>query len=183
MKTVNVLLYYESYLIRLGLRSLLKNLLVDCRIIDTDIESDFIDFAQNEHFDYIFCDKIRANYFSPRRNTKVVILSYDYQKPQGSEYFLDISLNQSIIEEEVSRIIGTQSQVSTNDYNISKRETEIIRLVALGFTNQEIADKLNISLHTVTTHRKNISAKLGIKSISGLTIYAIVNNLIEIKES
>lgn len=183
MKTINVLIFYNSYLLRLGLRSLLKELLVDCRIIETDSENDFIDFAQNEHFDFIFCDAIRANYFSPRRNIKVVILSYENQKTLSSEYFLDISLNQNQIEEEVSRIIGTQSHVSTNDYNISKRETEIIRLVALGFTNQEIAEKLNISLHTVTTHRKNISSKLGIKSISGLTIYAIVNNLIEIKES
>ena len=47
-----------------------------------------------------------------------------------------------------------------------------------GWTNQEIAEHLNISLNTVLTHRKNITAKLGIKTVSGLTFYAIMNGLI-----
>jgi DNA-binding CsgD family transcriptional regulator len=50
--------------------------------------------------------------------------------------------------------------------------------VALGFTNQQIADKLFISKHTVISHRKNITSKLGIKTVSGLTVYAVLNNLI-----
>lgn len=61
---------------------------------------------------------------------------------------------------------------------ISTREKEIIRLVALGKTNKEIADELFISAHTVITHRKNISQKLGIKTIAGLTMYALMQNLI-----
>ena len=48
-----------------------------------------------------------------------------------------------------------------------------------GYKYQEIADKLNISLTTVITHRKNITEKLGIKSVSGLTIYAVMNGYIE----
>jgi DNA-binding NarL/FixJ family response regulator len=52
----------------------------------------------------------------------------------------------------------------------------------MGLTNRQIADKLFLSAHTVMTHRKNISSKLGIKSVSGLTVYAIVNNIITIEE-
>ena len=52
--------------------------------------------------------------------------------------------------------------------------------VALGLTNSQIAEKLFISQHTVVTHRKKITSKLGIKTISGLTVYALLNNLIEI---
>ena len=60
----------------------------------------------------------------------------------------------------------------------SQRETEVLRLVASGCINKEIAHRLNISINTVLTHRKNITAKLGIKSVSGLTFYAMMNGLI-----
>ena len=65
---------------------------------------------------------------------------------------------------------------------ISDREKEVLRLVAVGLTNKEIGDKLFISSHTVITHRKNISAKLGIKTIAGLTMYAVINHLIVTEE-
>ena len=45
--------------------------------------------------------------------------------------------------------------------------------------NKEIADKLNLSIYTVITHRKNITHKTGIKTVAGLTVYALLNNLID----
>jgi len=65
---------------------------------------------------------------------------------------------------------------------LSPRETTIVRHISMGLTNRQIAETLFLSAHTVMTHRKNISAKLGIKSVSGLTVYAIVNNIITIEE-
>lgn len=59
--------------------------------------------------------------------------------------------------------------------SLTKREIEILKLITQGFINKEIADKLNISLNTVLTHRKNIIFKTGIKTVSGLTFYAILN--------
>lgn len=75
----------------------------------------------------------------------------------------------------------TQQKLSTNKYSVqlTKREIEIIRLIASEMTNQEIADKLNISLRTVDTHRRNLLQKLGVKNTAGLVRYAIQNNLIE----
>ena len=61
---------------------------------------------------------------------------------------------------------------------LSSREIEILTAVAQGLLNKEIAYKYNISIHTVITHRKNIVRKTGIKTIAGLTAYAILNNLI-----
>lgn len=61
---------------------------------------------------------------------------------------------------------------------LTLREKEVLKLVAAGHPNKIIADKLFISVHTVISHRKNITEKLGIKSISGLTVYAIINQLI-----
>ena len=65
---------------------------------------------------------------------------------------------------------------------LSQREKEIIVCVVKGLTNKEIADKLCLSVHTVITHRRNISKKLQIHSTAGLTIYAIVNKLISLSE-
>ena len=63
---------------------------------------------------------------------------------------------------------------------LSEREKEILVSVAQGLLNKEIADKHHISINTVITHRKNITRKTGIKTVPGLTVYAILNNLIDI---
>ncbi|MCC8018911.1 MAG: response regulator transcription factor [Rikenellaceae bacterium] len=67
--------------------------------------------------------------------------------------------------------------------DLSEREKEILVSVARGATNKEIASEHNISVHTVISHRKNITRKTGIKTVSGLTIYAVINGLIDISES
>ena len=71
-----------------------------------------------------------------------------------------------------------QSEI-TNTHDLSAREIEVLKLITKGFINKEIAEKLNISLTTVISHRKNITEKLGIKSVAGLTIYAVMNGYIE----
>ena len=65
---------------------------------------------------------------------------------------------------------------------LSEREVEILKSVALGMTNKEIGDKLCISINTVISHRKNITEKLGVKTIAGLTVYAIMHNIIKPEE-
>ena len=62
---------------------------------------------------------------------------------------------------------------------LSSREKEILVCVAKGMLNKEIADKLNLSIYTVITHRKNITRKTGIKTVAGLTVYALLNGLID----
>lgn len=65
---------------------------------------------------------------------------------------------------------------------LSQREKEIVTCIVKGMTNKAIAEKLFLSIHTVITHRRNIARKLQIHSPAGLTIYAIVNKLVELKE-
>ncbi len=60
---------------------------------------------------------------------------------------------------------------------LTKRERDILVLVAKGLMSKEIAEQLNISIHTVISHRKNITKKTGIKSVAGLAVYAMLNNL------
>lgn len=84
-------------------------------------------------------------------------------------------------EGRIAAILNSLSaQLGTSEKRdaLSAREEDVIREVAAGKTNREIADSLCISVNTVITHRKNISAKLGIRSASGLSLYALMNGLI-----
>ncbi len=79
-------------------------------------------------------------------------------------------------------LVRTVSEAEADADSLSQREREIIICVVKGMTNKEIAEKLYISIHTVITHRRNIARKLQIHSPAGLTIYAIVNNLVELSD-
>lgn len=79
------------------------------------------------------------------------------------------------IEENVSNPKSDINELST-------RERDILTAVAKGLTNKEIADEFNISIYTVISHRRNISQKLGINSIPGLTVYAIMNKLVDMSD-
>ncbi len=65
---------------------------------------------------------------------------------------------------------------------LSARELDVLRLLVKGMSNKEISEKLFISTHTVISHRKNITQKLSIKSVAGLTVYAILNEIISMEE-
>lgn len=71
------------------------------------------------------------------------------------------------------------TQDKPESVELSNRETDVLIALVKGMTNKEISDKLFISIHTVITHRKNIIRKTGIKSVSGLTVYALLNNLVD----
>ncbi len=75
-----------------------------------------------------------------------------------------------------------KSKDNNDAEELSERERIILQYVALGHTNKEIAEKAYISTHTVISHRKNITRKLGIKTVSGLTVYAILNNIIKMDD-
>lgn len=77
-------------------------------------------------------------------------------------------------------IDSRQAEVPSEGGELSAREKEILVCVAQGMLNKEIADKFNLSIYTVISHRKNITRKTGIKTVAGLTVYALLNNLIDI---
>jgi DNA-binding NarL/FixJ family response regulator len=68
------------------------------------------------------------------------------------------------------------------ELNISEREVEIIKLIAEGYINKEIADMLFLSTHTVNTHRKNIMSKLGVNNATGIVIFAVKEKLVSPKD-
>lgn len=89
----------------------------------------------------------------------------------------------SMLAEKFNRLLYTPlPDENETQEPLSQREKEIIVCVVKGMTNKAIADKLYISIHTVITHRRNIARKLQIHSAAGLTIYAIVNKLVELQD-
>ncbi len=86
-------------------------------------------------------------------------------------------LKQNDVSVKISNMINQSPQ---SEEQLSDRERDVIIAVVQGMTNKEIADHLYISINTVITHRRNIARKLQIHSAAGLTIYAIVNNLVDI---
>lgn len=116
--------------------------------------------------------------------TKWIGLVYAYFTPQLLSMFngvIQISEPSNVIIATIQKYIDSEqlSDAGTQQF-LSERELEVLKLLVTGNSNKEIADQLFISAHTVISHRKNISLKTGIKSLSGLTIYAVIQNIISI---
>ena len=116
----------------------------------------------------------------------VIALVTTYIEPSLLKpYDAVIELNDSKLKilNKISQIERNSDKMEKNeDVELSKREIDVLVAVAKGMMNKEIADQMNISIHTVISHRKNITRKTGIKSVSGLTVYALLNNLIDENE-
>jgi DNA-binding NarL/FixJ family response regulator len=96
-----------------------------------------------------------------------------YKTAKG-EKFMCGKIASAVLEDKQASV----SEYSCEGLNISEREMEIIKLIAEGYSNKEVADKLFLSTHTVTTHRKNIMNKLGVNNTAGLVLFAVRENLI-----
>jgi DNA-binding CsgD family transcriptional regulator len=80
--------------------------------------------------------------------------------------------------EHLNHTFSDEHKLQEENKQLTNREIEVLKLIVQGRLNKEIADKLNISLNTVLSHRKNIIAKTGIKTVSGLTFYSISNGYV-----
>lgn len=133
-------------------------------------------------FDYVSRENGRGR-ISEHSNAAVVALnSYPVNEEQLKQYDGAIGLYDEPVTmvKTLRESISLRSETPDNDgYDLSAREKEILVCVAKGMLNKEIADYYNISIHTVITHRKNITRKTGIKTVAGLTVYALLNNLID----
>lgn len=112
-----------------------------------------------------------------------VALLYQYTAPATLRIFdsaIDINDSRESILETLSNIEScSKKEKKGESTELTKREIDVLVLVAKGMMSKEIADKLNISIHTVISHRKNITKKTGIKSVAGLAVYAMLNNLMD----
>lgn len=156
-----------------------------------DVDSlDGIPVVWGAQYDFYFVDisiyATKTEYFLPRRGECILLC----ERPPCSDSVrtLDLSISLESMIETLTTILAqddTAAAASDDDRasnpcgdEISAREIQVLQLVVSGDINKEIAQKLNISLNTVLTHRKNITSKLGIKTVSGLTLYALMHGYI-----
>lgn len=119
------------------------------------------------------------------KKTAVIALVYnliDEQFYRSYDGIIKINDSESKIEETLDKCLNKDQSNQSDQEELSDREKEILISVVTGMSNKEIADHHNISIHTAITHRRNITRKLKVHSISGLTIYAIINKLVDISE-
>lgn len=114
---------------------------------------------------------------------RIVILAHENYPERFTEGFdgvISIYDTKAKAIRKLRSAVAGQTGREDNACELSSREKEIISAVAKGLTNKEIAERYCISVNTVITHRRNISTKLGINTISGLTVYAVIHGLIEL---
>ena len=112
----------------------------------------------------------------------LVTASLDHSMLTPYHGVIEINDTRSKVISKMNEFARSETSKNLDDVELSKRETDVLVAVAKGMMNKEIADQMNISIHTVISHRKNITRKTGIKSVSGLTVYALLNSLIDEKE-
>ena len=178
----------------LGLKSILEEIIPMATIRTFHRFNELMDDTPDMYAHYFISAQIYVEhnaFFLPRKRKTIVLAS---DSPQFQLSGVPV-LNIYEPEEELVKNILKLHQHAHKGYPVkdmppmippahhqellSAREIEVLVLITKGLINKEIADKLNISLTTVITHRKNITEKLGIKSVSGLTIYAVMNGYIE----
>lgn len=130
-----------------------------------------------------FVKQITQNH--PNINRVALVTSYvDKNILKNFKEVIELNDNKQKVINKMLNLQNNNDETSAQNESVdlSNREVDVLVCVAKGMTNKDISDMLNISVHTVITHRKNIVKKTGIKSVSGLTVYALLNNLVEESE-
>lgn len=179
----------------LGLKAILQNVMP---IMTVDTFGSFSELQANkpeQYFHYFVAMNVvlqnRTFFQANRRKTIVLTLSLDSASQLNEFHSLCINVPE---KELIRSLLAIQQHGHPQGKNmpelpqalqqkiLTDREIEVMTLIVQGYINKEIADRLNIGLATVVTHRKNIMDKLGMKSVSALTIYAVMHGYVDINK-
>jgi DNA-binding NarL/FixJ family response regulator len=178
----------------IGLRQLLQRVMP---MVEVDTLGSFAELTANQpeqyfHFFVSIEIVLSERAFFMERHRRTIVLTTTQQETTQMTDFHCLYINQS-----EQQLLHTLLQLQQHGHSggrnlppemkaererqvLTRREIEVMVLVVQGYINKEIADKLNISLSTVITHRKNIMEKLGLKSVSALTIFAVTHGYVDV---
>lgn len=192
-KQIDILVIDSSAIIRSGFITLLHSALGDnCQVQQGEDISAFTSPSTSMHLDLLIVNPILIGAYPIKQirsnvansNVKIIALQSSFHPQallQDYDEVISVFDNQESIEEKITKAMVDEDQTEKKR-ELSAREKEIIVCIVKGLSNKQIAEKLCLSTHTVIAHRRNITTKLQIHSPAGLTIYAIVNKLVDLKE-
>ena len=201
MTAPEIAIVAPNTLTSLGLQHLLEEIIPTATIRVFRSFAKLMDDTPDMYAHYFIASQIyfeHTAFFLPRKPKTIVLAGGDNQPQLSGVPTLNIYQDEKSLIKDILQLHryghrhghpgGRQPEdghaaahlhATTGDHDLSAREIEVLVLITKGLINKEIADKLNISLTTVITHRKNIVENLGIKSVSGLTIYAVMHGYVD----
>lgn len=176
----------DVYFIRSGVRGLIREMGIHANFI-TITQLSELQLHNHTSADFLIIHNkqltkpkaINYNNLKALFKGKIMGIGDNDEKMIFFDYRVNLSSSKLEINQQFDAFFQIETTANSSQNSVlSARETDILKEVAMGYSNKEIADRLFISINTVITHRKNITEKLGIKTISGLTVYALLNQLI-----
>lgn len=184
---IRLIIATNQYLIRVGVQSIIQQLGIDCEIINSKyFDNSELDKFEKKDFLIVHHELLSKPKTKHLRELtiyfkgSIMLIGTEMMQQFNIAHILFPTDSKTKTIEKFQHFFSTIENIESNPEKelISAREIDILKEVALGYSNKEIADRLFISINTVITHRKNLTEKLDIKTISGLTVYALMNNLI-----
>ncbi len=188
MQGIKFIIGIKSFLLRSGLEGVINEFKGAELLASTDSIDALIKLIGQERYHFLIIDTeilVELHGQNLGDKSKVILVQNNNSRASGLPACTSVVYINDSKTEIVEKIGLATKAVSSKVYKedssaLSEREQDVVRQIALGGSNKEIAGTLFISVHTVMTHRKNITKKLGIKTVSGLTVYAILNKIINI---
>jgi len=190
---VHIIIASKHFLTRLGIRKVLDSIALNAEIYEvSDFDKIKDSVTAESGVDFILLSEdilpqdskeLMQQINDGCSQKRIMIIGSGELNIYPNLFFVDIEGGRKeTIDQFQSFFYDRNKKEEADESLLTEREVEVLRKVAQGKANKEIADKLFISINTVITHRKNITEKLGIKTIAGLTVYAIMNGVINPEE-
>ncbi len=190
-----IIIIEKSKIVRAGLETQLRALGIGKQIASLESLEQLPEVLNNSTPDLILInpdlvrdgtDKIRHKYKLEKKIPFVAVVYLFHSHRELVETFNEIIYitdSEDTIFNKLQHIFNSKKiEPDKNEEQLTYREKDVLRLLLQGLSNKEVADKLSISTHTVISHRKNIIEKTGIRSLSGLAVYAILNNIADMDD-
>lgn len=191
---INITIVDQSSILREGLASIVHKIFPEATLNLMSATGDICQYIEDNKPTIVIINPVTFSYnrgekisflrqCANHKECKLAAMIYAYfdeKMLQSFDEVIYIDDTEERIKDKMETLLKKKNEpiVESAESILSLREIDVLKLLALGLSNKEIADKLNISTHTAISHRKNITTKLGVRSTSALTIYAVINKLI-----